>query len=70
LYPFLALNVYTEDRDCQAAAAMQALKMFIAKEGGQSGGGGGAGSQNQFIGMAMGQAAQLFDQQSAAGNTV
>lgn len=49
---------------------MQALKMFIAKEGGQASGGSGAGSQNQFIGMAMGQAAKLFDQQNAAGNTV
>jgi len=38
--------------------------------GGQGGAASGGGSQNQFIGMAMGQAAQLFDQQSAAGNTV
>jgi len=59
-----------------AAAAMQALKMFT---GGGSGGGmggqqqqhqGGGGAQNQFIGMAMAQAAQLFDKQSAQGNTV
>jgi len=58
-----------------AAAAMQALKMFT---GGGSGGGmgrqqqqhqGGGGAQNQFIGMAMAQAAQLFDKQSAQGNT-
>jgi hypothetical protein len=45
---------------------MQALKMF---SGGQGGGSSGGGSQNQFIGMAMAQASQLFDQQSAAGNT-
>lgn len=44
------------------AAAMQALKMF--------GQGGSSGSKNEFIGMAMGQAAQLFEQQSANGNTV
>jgi hypothetical protein len=44
---------------------MQALKMFSGGQGGSSGG----GSQNQFIGMAMAQASQLFDQQSAAGNT-
>lgn len=45
---------------------MQALKMFT---GGQAGGSGGGNMQNQFIGMAMSQAAQLFDQQSAQGNT-
>lgn len=46
-----------------SAAAMQALKMF-------SGGGGDSqsGSQNNFIGMAMGQASKLFDQQSSQGN--
>lgn len=48
-----------------AGAAMQALKMF-------TGGGGGTeqrqgSSQNAFIGMAMGQASKLFDQQSAQG---
>ena len=48
-----------------AAAAMQAMKMFT---GGQSGS--GKGGQNEFIGMAMGQAAKLFDQQSSQGNTV
>ena len=49
----------------KAAAAMQALKMF-------NGGGASAnqGGQSQFIGMAMAQAAKLFDQQSANGNTV
>lgn len=52
-----------------AGAALQALKMFT--------GGGGAGGQqanpsgqNQFIGMAMGQASKLFDQQSRQGNVV
>ncbi|KAF2452696.1 hypothetical protein BDY21DRAFT_358461 [Lineolata rhizophorae] len=44
------------------AAAMQALKMV-------SGGHGKGGSQGEFIGMAMGQAAKLFDQQSAQGKT-
>ena len=50
-------------------------------QGGQSsGGGGGAGmgggsmgggaSQNGFVGMAMGQASKLFDQQSQNGNLV
>lgn len=48
-----------------AAAAMQALKMFTGGGGGHSGGGGGM--QGQFIGVAMGQAAKLFDQQSAQG---
>lgn len=46
---------------------MQALKMFSGNSSdGSSGGQGGA--QNQFVGMAMGQAAKLFDQQSANGN--
>jgi hypothetical protein len=48
-----------------AAAAMQALKMFT---GGQSGNSQGGNSQNAFIGMAMGQASQLFDRQSSQGN--
>ena len=48
-----------------AASAMQALKMFT---GGGSGGSQGGNSQNAFIGMAMGQAAKLFDQQSSQGN--
>ena len=47
---------------------MQALKMFTG------GGGGGQGnqnnSQNAFIGMAMGKASQMFDQQSGNGNMV
>ncbi|KAL8820146.1 MAG: hypothetical protein Q9191_007575 [Dirinaria sp. TL-2023a] len=45
-----------------AGAAMQALKMF------SGGGGGGAGGQYEFVGMAMGQASKLFDQQSSQGN--
>ncbi|KAF2754148.1 hypothetical protein EJ05DRAFT_150398 [Pseudovirgaria hyperparasitica] len=49
-----------------AAAAMQALKMY---NGGQGQSGHGSSSQSNFIGMAMGQAAKLFDQQSAQGNT-
>lgn len=51
-----------------SAAAMQALKMFTGGQQQQHGGGGGA--QNAFVGMAMGQAAKLFDQQSAQGNVV
>jgi len=50
-----------------SAAAMQALKMFNG--GGSSGNGGNRPqSQNDFIGLAMGQAAKLFDQQSSQGN--
>lgn len=48
-----------------SAAAMQALKMFT---GGQSGGSQGGNSQNAFVGMAMGQASKLFDQQASQGN--
>jgi hypothetical protein len=48
-----------------SAAAMQALKMF---SGGQSGGSSGGNSQNAFIGMAMGEASKLFEQQSSQGN--
>jgi hypothetical protein len=48
-----------------AAAAMQAMKMFNGGGSEQAKGG-----QNQFIGMAMGQAAQLFDKQQAQGKTV
>ncbi|KAF2436372.1 hypothetical protein EJ08DRAFT_144509 [Tothia fuscella] len=59
------------EKNMGAAAAMQALKMYLNSQGGgQSGGEGGAGTQNQFIGMAMGQAAQLYDQQNANGNVV
>jgi hypothetical protein len=48
-----------------AAAAMQAAKMFNSGSNEQASGG-----QNQLIGMAMAQAAQLFDQQQAQGKTV
>jgi len=48
-----------------SAAAMQALKMFSGGGSGQSQGG---NSQNAFVGMAMGQAAKLFDSQSSQGN--
>lgn len=48
-----------------SAAAMQALKMFT---GGGSGNSQGGNSQNAFIGMAMGQASKLFEQQSSQGN--
>ncbi|EUC50914.1 hypothetical protein COCMIDRAFT_80694, partial [Bipolaris oryzae ATCC 44560] len=47
-----------------AAAAMQALKMFNNSSNEDAKGG-----QNKFIGMAMGQAAQLFDKQQSQGNT-
>ncbi|KAI1567568.1 Arylsulfotransferase protein [Pyrenophora tritici-repentis] len=47
-----------------AAAAMQAMKMF--NSGSQEDAKGG---QNKFIGMAMGQAAQLFDKQQSEGKT-
>jgi hypothetical protein len=46
-----------------SAAAMQALKMFNG--GGSSGNGGNRPqSQNDFIGLAMGQAAKLFGMQT------
>lgn len=48
-----------------AAAAMQAAKMFNSGGSQQASGG-----QNQLIGLAMGQAAQLFDKQQAQGKTV
>lgn len=53
-------------------AAMQALKMFTGGGAGHGGMGGmgGGNSQNQFVGMAMGQASKLFDQQSAQGRVV
>ncbi|KAL8764822.1 MAG: hypothetical protein Q9209_007866 [Squamulea sp. 1 TL-2023] len=53
--------------DMGAGAAMQALKMFSGGEQGQQHQQGGGG-QNAFIGMAMGQAAKLFDQQQEQGN--
>lgn len=50
-----------------AAAAMQALKMF--NSGGSSGGSSGGGSQ-EFMGMAMGQAAKLFGEASPVRGVV
>lgn len=50
---------------------MQALKLFVSSSD-EGGGGGGAAQQKQsqsaFVGLAMAQAAKLFDQQAAAGN--
>tara|TARA_R110002003_G_scaffold126_44_gene11796 strand:+ start:1991 stop:2380 length:390 start_codon:yes stop_codon:yes gene_type:complete len=48
-----------------AAAAMQAAKMFNSGGNEQASGG-----QNKLIGLAMAQAAQLFDKQQAQGKTV
>ena len=53
-----------------AGAAMQALKMFSGGDQGQQHGGGGGGGQNAFIGMAMGQASKLFDEQQSQGKVV
>jgi hypothetical protein len=44
---------------------MQALKLFTSGASGNSAEGNG---QNAFIGLAMGQASRLFDQQASAGN--
>jgi len=52
-----------------AAAAMQALKMFTGGQGAAQASTGSGGAQNAFVGMAMGEAAKLFDQQSSQGNT-
>jgi hypothetical protein len=48
-----------------AAAAMQAMKMYNSGSNEDAKGG-----QDKFIGMAMGQAAQLFDKQQSEGKTV
>lgn len=48
-----------------AAAAMHALKNFNGSSNEDAKGG-----QNKFIGMAMGQAASLFDKQQSQGKTV
>jgi hypothetical protein len=48
-----------------AAAAMHALKNFNSSSNEDAKGG-----QNKFIGMAMGQAASLFDNQQKQGRTV
>lgn len=58
-------NQQASSNSMGSAAAMQALKMF---SGGGSGNTQAGNSQNAFIGMAMGQASKLFDQQSASGN--
>jgi len=50
-----------------AAAAMQALKMFTGGQGASQVSSGGG--QNAFVAMAMAQAAKLFDNQAAQGNT-
>ena len=52
--------------DVGAGAAMQAMKMFTAGAGGGQQGGG----QNALVGIAMGQASQLFDKQSSQGKLV
>ena len=43
-----------------AASAMQALKMFGSGSGGSSSSSSGGGMQQEFMGMAMGQASKLF----------
>jgi hypothetical protein len=58
-------NEQASSNNVGAAAAMQAVKMFT---GGNKDS--GKGGQNEFIGIAMAQAAKLFDQQSASGKTV
>ncbi|KAL8901808.1 MAG: hypothetical protein Q9207_005016 [Kuettlingeria erythrocarpa] len=53
-----------------AGAAMQALKLFTSSSSSSNtpqSTSGGSNSQNAFIGLAMGQAARLFDEQSAQG---
>jgi hypothetical protein len=47
------------------ASAMQALSHFA---GGGSGNAQSGNSQNAFVGMAMGEASKLFEQQSSQGN--
>jgi hypothetical protein len=51
-----------------AASAMQALKMFTGGQQAAQVGQGPAGAQNAFVGMAMGEAAKLFESQSSQGN--
>jgi len=48
---------------------MQALKMFTGGQGAAQASSGAGGAQNAFVGMAMAEAAKLFDQQSGQGNT-
>lgn len=47
-----------------SAAALQALKLFTSGDQGQAQGSG----QNAFVGLAMAQAAKLFDAQASQGN--
>lgn len=55
----------TNSNSIGAAGAMQALKMFSGGQGQSQGGG-----QNAFIGLAMSQAANLFNQKQASGQVV
>jgi len=63
------VNSQASSGNLGAAAAMQALKMFTGGQQDSSGGSSGGNSQNQFIGMAMAHAAELFDKESAQGHT-
>jgi hypothetical protein len=58
-------NEQASSNNVGSAAAMQAMKMFNGSSNEDAKGG-----QNKFIGMAMGQAAQLFDKQQSQGKTV
>ena len=53
-----------------AGAAMQALKMFTGSGGEGGSGHQGGGGQNALVGMAMGQASKLYDEQSSQGKLV
>ncbi|KAI2641138.1 hypothetical protein GGS21DRAFT_358277 [Xylaria nigripes] len=54
-----------DDKSIGSAAAMQALKMFI---GGQSGNTAESSSHSAFVALAMGEASKLFDKQASQGN--
>jgi hypothetical protein len=58
-------NQQASSNNVGAAAAMQAAKMFNSGSNDDAKGG-----QNKLIGMAMAQAAQLFDEQQSQGKTV
>jgi hypothetical protein len=58
-------NQQASSNNVGAAAAMQAAKMFNSGSNDDAKGG-----QNKLIGMAMAQAAELFDQQQSQGKTV
>lgn len=56
-----------------AGAALQALKLFTGGNGsggGSHGAGGGGNSQAKLIGIAMGQASKLWEEQNGKGNVV